>query len=281
MVTVKIKLDKKIFAITTSLIALGAITVGFLGFYTLIVPELVNLASLSTLAILIFGFGAGILSFFAPCSLAIFPGYMGYFLSETNANGKIQASKLGSIAALGMILFYASAGLFISFIGGISSVQSILGIGVPLMAIILGAVGIYFLKGQTINMNKITELGGRLYSKDKATNRNLFLFGFGYSLSSIACIFPVFLLLIVYPLITGNITLGTLAFVSFAAGKSILFISATVLISESKSNILTSKAKHFNYIKQGSGLLLILVSLYLAYYSLTLYNIIQPVSLIS
>jgi cytochrome c-type biogenesis protein len=280
VVTVKIEFSKKSLAIASSILVLGIIGAGFIGFYALIVPQLVNLASLSVLAILVFGFAAGSLSFFAPCSLAIFPGYMGYFISETGDTGRLKASKLGGIAALGMVLFYAAAGLFISFIGGLSSVQSILKIGVPLMAVILGTVGIYFLRGKTINMSFITELGGKIYSKNKATNRNLFLFGFGYSLSSITCIFPVFLLLIVYPLITGNIVLGTLAFVSFAAGKSILFILATVLVSESKSNLLTSKAKNFHYIKKGSGLLLILVALYLTYYTLTLYRIINPISVI-
>lgn len=277
----KVELDKKLVAVTSSILILGVVTAGFLGFYALIVPQLVNLASLSALAILIFGFGAGILSFFAPCSLAIFPGYMGYFLSETESQGKIGASKLGGIAALGMVLFYGSAGLFISFIGGISSVQSMLGIGVPLMALALAAVGIYFLKGKTIEMSRLTELGGRVYSKDRSTNRNLFLFGFGYSLSSIACIFPVFLLLIVYPLITGSIVLGTIAFVSFALGKSIIFIAATILVSESRSNFLISKAKHFSYVKKGSGLLLLLVALYLTYYTLALYNVISPISVVS
>ncbi|MFB6208417.1 MAG: cytochrome c biogenesis CcdA family protein [Candidatus Nanohaloarchaea archaeon] len=273
----KIQLQKKWLVIGFTLAFLGVIAAGFLGFYSLIVPKLVQLSTLSLLAIVIFAFAAGILSFFAPCSIAIFPSYMGYYLSETDQTNRTQALRYGLIASFGMILFYGILGIFVSYIGGLASVQTILKIGVPVMAVALGGVGLYFLAGKTINARLLASTGNKLIRKSDNTSRNLFLFGFGYSMSSIACIFPVFLLLIAYPFITGNVLLGITAFLAFALGKSVMMIAGTVLTSESKSQLLTSRNINFNYIKKGSGLLLILVAIYLTYYSLALYGIINPI----
>lgn len=256
---------------------LAVITAGFIGFYTLIVPQLVTLSALSLAAVVGFSVLAGILSFFAPCSLAIFPSYMGYYLSETDDGNRFAAVRSGGIASLGMILFYGLLGVTVSFIGGLASVQSILRIGIPLMAVVLGVVGIYFLAGNATNGRLSANLGNRFIQMEDATDRNLFLFGFGYSMSSIACIFPVFLLLIAYPFIAGDVILGVTAFLAFAAGKSALMVIATVLTSESRMHLLSEQSKRFTYIKRGSGLLLVLVAAYLAYYTLALYGVITPI----
>jgi cytochrome c biogenesis protein CcdA len=197
-------------------------------------------------------------------------------MSETE-DTRLEALKSGSIASLGMILFYGLLGITVSYIGGLASVQSILKTGIPLMAAVLGGVGAYFVAGKTVTAQRLSKVGGWFMRRDGKTNQNLFLFGFGYSMSSIACIFPVFLLLIAYPLITGNVVLGITAFLAFAAGKSVLMVTATVLTAESKSRLLTSKSKNFNYVKKGSGLLLMLVALYLVYYTLALYGLINPI----
>lgn len=273
----KLRISKKWGIVGALVLAIGVVAAGFIGFYALIVPRLLGLSTLSLLAVTVFSFGAGVLSFFAPCSVAIFPSYMGYYLSETGETNRFQALKYGVTASAGMILFYGLLGVFVSYIGGLTSVQSILLVGIPLMAAVLGAVGVYFLTGNMFNLKLLASTSSRFINYGEVTSRNLFLFGFGYSMGSIACIFPVFLLLIVYPLITGNTVLGFMAFIAFSLGKSSLMVLATLLASESKSQVLTSKNLHFDYIKQGSGFLLIAVSLYLTYYALTLHGAINPV----
>lgn len=272
----KLRISKKLAGIGAVVVSLGIITAGFLGFYTLIVPQLVTLSALSLSAVVGFSVLAGILSFFAPCSLAIFPSYMGYYLSKTEDSNRASALRSGVIASLGMVLFYGILGITVSYIGGLASVQSILRIGIPAMAVVLGAVGVYFLAGNTTSGRLSANLGSRFIQVDNATDRNLFLFGFGYSMSSIACIFPVFLLLIAYPLITGNVALGVTAFLAFAAGKSALMVVATILASESRMHILTKRSKQFTYVKRGSGFLLVLVAAYLTYYTFALYGVINP-----
>jgi len=274
---VKLRLRKRWLVIGSITVFLAVIAVGFLGFYTLIVPKLVELSTLSLLAVTGFAFAAGILSFFAPCSVAIFPSYMGYYVSETDGTTRLQAIQYGLTASLGMILFYGILGITVSSIGGLASVRTILKVGIPAMAVILGTIGLHFLIGNTVNAKILAKSGGKFIRKQGNTSRNLFLFGFGYSMSSIACIFPVFLLLIVYPFISGNAALGVTAFLAFAVGKSVMMIAGTVLTSESKAQLLTSSGVNFDYVKQGSGLLLILVAGYLVYYSLALHNVITPI----
>ncbi|MBS1263564.1 MAG: hypothetical protein MAG715_00747 [Methanonatronarchaeales archaeon] len=277
----KIRVPVRWFIIGSATVFLALIVAGFLGFYSLIVPQLVQLSTLSLLAVTVFAFGAGILSFFAPCSVAIFPSYMGYYLSEAGQTDRYRALRYGLIALLGMVLFYGVLGVTISSIGGMASVPTVLKIGVPFMAAVLGAAGIHFLAGNTVNARPLAAAGSRLIRRSGRTSRNLFLFGFGYSMSSIACIFPVFLLLIIYPFLSGDIFLGTAAFLAFAVGKSTMMVAGTVLTSESRSRLLTHGRFDFSYVRRGSGLLLVLVSAYLAYYSLALHGVINPVSVIS
>ncbi|MFB6114764.1 MAG: cytochrome c biogenesis CcdA family protein [Candidatus Nanohalobium sp.] len=270
----KIELNRKWALIGATIALLLAITAGFTGFYTFIVPKLVGLSALQPLAIIAFAVGAGSLSFFAPCSVAIFPSYMGYYLSETDETTSKEALKYGLIASSGMVLFYGVLGIFISYIGGMSSVQTVLNFGIPAMAVTLAAVGLYFITGMTPSFRYFSQISSKLIRKSGNTSRNLFLFGFGYSMSSIACIFPVFLLLIIYPFLSGNFLTGSIAFLAFAAGKSAMMVSGTLLTS--KSGLLTGRLD-FNYVKKGSGLLILLVAIYLAYYSLVLYGVIAPI----
>lgn len=273
----KLRIPRNWFILGSLILFLGGVAAGFIGFYTLIVPQLVELSALSLLAVTVFAFAAGILSFFAPCSIAIFPSYMGYYLSQTDQTNRLQALQYGLTASFGMVLFYGILGVTVSWIGGLASVPAILKIGIPVMAVTLGTVGVYFLAGNTFNARLLARTGGRFIRKSGNTSSNLFLFGFGYSMSSIACIFPVFLLLIVYPFISGDVFLGITAFLAFATGKSVMMIGGTVLTSESKSQFLSGGATNFNYIKKGSGLLLVIVAVYLTFYSLALHGVIAPI----
>jgi cytochrome c-type biogenesis protein len=227
-------------------------------------------------ALVAFSVGAGILSFFAPCSLAIFPSYMGYYVSEAESANRRHALRCGGIASAGMILFYAFLGAVIAGIGGLASVQQILRIGIPVMAVALTVVGLYFLAGRPVSSRRLAYISSRFAHTENTTNRNLFLFGFGYAMGSIACIFPVFLLLIVAPVMAGDLSLSLFTFSAFAVGKSGMMVGGTVLTAESRERLLTKQSQRFHYIKQGSGLLLVLVGIYLTYYTLALYGIINP-----
>ncbi|MDY6770735.1 MAG: cytochrome c biogenesis protein CcdA [Candidatus Nanohaloarchaea archaeon] len=272
----KIEISTRTAAAISGIAVIGIVVAGFIGFYTFIVPRLVALAALPLAALAGFSVAAGMLSFFAPCSLAIFPSYMGYYVSTAEETQYRKAIRCGGIASIGMILFYALLGVFIAGIGGMASVQQLLRIGIPVMAIVLTAVGIYFLAGKTVQSQWLTGISTQLVDTEQQTDRNLFLFGFGYAMSSIACIFPVFLLLIVAPLLAGNLSLSLLTFTAFASGKSSMMVGGTVLTAKSREQLLTEQSQRFQYVKQGSGLLLVLVGLYLTYYTLALYNIIAP-----
>lgn len=275
--TVKVELSTRTAAVLGGITLIGVIAAGYTGFYTFIVPKLVSLSALPLTALVAFSVGAGILSFFAPCSLAIFPSYMGYYVSEAESGSRRHALRCGGIASSGMILFYAFLGAVIAGIGGLASVQQILRIGIPVMAVSLTGIGVYFLAGRTVSSRHLTNISARFVDTEHTTDRNLFLFGFGYAVSSIACIFPVFLLLIVVPVMTGNLSLSLLTFTAFAIGKSSMMIGGTVLTAASKERLLTKQSKRFQYIKKGSGLLLVLVGIYLTYYTLALYGIINPI----
>ncbi|KKQ78463.1 MAG: Transporter, partial [Candidatus Daviesbacteria bacterium GW2011_GWA1_38_7] len=74
------------------------------------------------LVLVSFSFLAGLQAFFAPCSIALIPAYVGYYVKqETGDNSKIQqllfGLKAGSFASLGLISVYIVFGIILALFG--------------------------------------------------------------------------------------------------------------------------------------------------------------------
>ncbi len=82
-------------AIIFSVVALALILiVGRYGWTEVIIAYLGRVDSLSLPFLLGFGFLAGALSFFAPCAFVLFPGYVSYYLSQTEKREGVKKARL-------------------------------------------------------------------------------------------------------------------------------------------------------------------------------------------
>lgn len=180
-------------------------------------------ASLSAFA---FGTFGGIITFFSPCGLPLFPSYIAYYMGSKRPSLGRGISG-GSMTALGAALVLLGIGLVVS-VGGEGLGRAFVGSIAPL-EIAVGAVlvlmGIIMMKGLRFPIFKIPFSPGR-----ERGSRGFFLFGVGWSIAAMSCSAPVLLSVLLYSLTLGSGFLAFPAFIGYALGMAapILIVSSFV-----------------------------------------------------
>jgi cytochrome c biogenesis protein CcdA len=93
----------------------------------------------------------------------------------------------------------------------------------------------------------------------------LFLFGAAYAGASIACVFPVFLMVVAAAAATGGLLTGALIFTAYSAGMGMLMVLVTVATATSRTLLLKRFGALTNYTRKTTSLLLVLAGLYIIY----------------
>lgn len=246
-------------------------TAGWNVFYGYVLPESQSLGGLSNLALFGFAFVAGLGSFFAPCAIAVFPAYVSYYLSlgddsNTTADHKTRIGKaatLGLVASLGIFTFYLVIGVIIGVFGlTIASYASYLKTGVILILLILGVV---LLSGRSINPRALDSFRGAISQKATAGTGvfNIYLYGIVYGSAAATCFLPLFLALVLIPILKGAFFISVFAFLSYASAISLLLILFTTLAALGRNILIKEVASYTQVIKRAAGGVLVLTSLYL------------------
>lgn len=233
-----------------------------------------------------FAFSAGAVAFLNPCGFAMLPTYVSYFV-ESNTREIITASSHSRLILVrrltrgGMIGLIVTASFIVTF--GLTGIAiSSLGIGIvkflPWIAVASGIViigiGVAKIFGRTININ-IPTPRGLLYtinsgneSGKKPSFVNFFLFGIGYSIASLSCTLPLFLLIVFQSLSAGGIKEGSIVFMAYALGMGSIMMAISLAISVSNQTFirwLRIIAPKMNIV---TSIVLILAGSYLIYYNL-------------
>ncbi|OGC52388.1 hypothetical protein A2982_00840 [candidate division WWE3 bacterium RIFCSPLOWO2_01_FULL_39_13] len=218
-----------------------------------------------------FSFLAGLQAFFAPCSIALIPAYVGYCVKEeTGANTKIQqllfGLKAGSLASLGLISVYVVFGIILSFFGRFIA---------PVFPWIEFTTG-----GILIFMGVSTLLGYEFAIKPPVVIRThakgvrrFYLFGVAYAFGAIGCTLPIFLLVIFQSLAQKGMVGGFVNFAAYALAMSSLMIVFSLISSLSQSVMQKFLAKYMAAIRKSAGVLILLAGIYLIYLALQVISI--------
>lgn len=227
-----------------------------------------------------FGVVAGMLSFFAPCSLAIFPSYMSYYASSEQTSSTLRGSvRLGLLATAGMAVAYTIVAISISGVASVLPLSVILAYMIPVLAVLILLLGVAFAAGKTTSGESSNNFAQEIINRAEGANSpttTIFGFGFAYAVGSITCILPIFIVFILIPFLTGSALTGFIAFLSFIFGKGILMVIATVLTGRSKQRLLTDLGDHFGLVRKIGGGLVIFASFYLFRYGLLLWGVENP-----
>jgi cytochrome c-type biogenesis protein len=241
------------------------IVAGLKGWSDLVVPNLARLNRLPLPALLGFSFTAGMVSFFAPCAFALFPGYAAFYLG-TDEEEREHPAVLGMVASAGVVSFFVLLSAVIIVIG--KGIVRYLGYAAPAMGFILIILGLILLAGYSFKTGVIQKLIEKLKSEETRSKRNIYLYGFGYGAVSIGCTLPLLFALIIVPLTAGKIFTVFLSLLVFSAAMCIPMILVTYLVAWSENNLIMKMVKSTVTIKKLSGLALVLIGAFLVYYNL-------------
>jgi cytochrome c-type biogenesis protein len=230
-----------------SLAASGALVVGiglagWYGWTSLVMPLAPLVDPTSPLALTLFGLLAGTAALFAPCAFPLFPAYVTWYLSlddHAAETGRLWRSLgYGLMCGLGAVVFF----------------------------LLVGA-GVATLTDLSLPLPKWSGMGAS-FAAQKRPLRGLFLYGFGYGLASTGCTLPIYVGLVVFPLSSGAFGRALLAFLSFAVAMGGLMMLLTVSIGLSKRTLIQHLIASTALIHRVSGVVLILIGLYVGYYFL-------------
>ncbi|KXB03709.1 hypothetical protein AKJ45_00850 [candidate division MSBL1 archaeon SCGC-AAA261F19] len=217
-------------------------------------------------ALLSLAFSAGVVAFVNPCSFALLPAYLSYFLgkgeedleSTSALRGILRGAKCGILATLGFAAVFGSIGILISFAG--SRVRPFLPQILLIVAPILVILGVLWLFDKSDLY--LSKLSGRI----ELSRSSFFLFAAAYALSSLACVFPVFLMIVFTALSTGGFFSGLSVFLVYTLGMGLMIMLVTISVAFSKEFLIRSFRGAMKYVRRIAGFILIVAGIYLVYY---------------
>lgn len=216
-----------------------------------------------------FSFLQGVVAFFAPCAVALLPGYIVSYISrnsqtEPEFRAKLSRGlKLAGLSILGILVIYALAGILIIVASQIlKAYMKWVTIGMGGILIILG---ILMIAGKnvafSVNINQRNQ---------NSETKEAFVFGIGYAIGALGCLFPLFLVVATQAMTAPSIILGGSYILAYFVGISIMMITAILLSTFAKNFFMKYLRKLLPHMDQITGSLLIIAGIYVIYYQMIL-----------
>lgn len=209
---------------------------------------------------------AGIQSFFAPCSIALIPAYVGYHLHEKpSGESRIHrvffGLKAGSIASLGIISIYFIFGIIFAVLG--SLVSSI----IPWIEFVMGGI-LIFLGTAVLLDYRFAITPPVAIQKQSSGIKRFYLFGVAYALGALGCTLPIFLLVVFQAFAQKGTVGGLINFVAYSFSMASLMILFSLVTAMSKTAINRFFTKNMRVLQKSAGVLVLFGGIYLAYLAL-------------
>lgn len=213
-------------------------------------------------------FATGLVAAFNPCGFAMLPAYLSYFVSlesseEANIGRNIfRGLVVGLTLTVGFIVFFGVIGLLTSTIVSQGAIQSRLSWATFIIGILMLPLGIAMLFGYEPKL-----LIPRL--NKGGTSRQLpsiFLFGVSFAVVSLGCTAPLFFATVVGSFESRNVWEGTLVFLAYGGGMSLIVMILTLATAIGRNEIATSMRKVLPYVSKISGGFLVLAGGFLILY---------------
>lgn len=184
----------------------------------------------------------GAASFFSPCSIAVTPAFLAYLTAGTppgkDARSFSPSLVFGAgLVALGIVVFYAIAGAIIGLVGNFAYNYLIYFIPVVGVAfVLLGAVILLERTGLLAFVARWNPMNQHYARQETAPQvgrtpgkRTLVSFGFAYGAASHTCSLPIFLGILLLPLVAGNYALAMLSVLAYGLAIASLVVVMMLL----------------------------------------------------
>ncbi len=204
---------------------------------------------------------AGIATFFSPCAFPLLPGYVAFYVSQTDRN----EPSLGGAVSRGL---FAGAGVLVTF-------AVLMGLtfwighraleGVTIFEALVGVVLVVF--GVLVVADRIPSLSVAL-PKRRSSVFGFGIFGAGYALAAAGCVAPIFLG-VVGRAVTLEPAAAALVIGTYAGSVTLLMVSVTVATGMGLLAGAGQFAPYMGTIKRIAGAVMILAGvgqLYLVFF---------------
>lgn len=212
--------------------------------------------------ILSLSFSAGILSTMAPCALPMLPGYIAYYMNVDERNRGLGASLIsGFITVFGFLTVFLLIGVLPSY--AIHVVSERIDLVRPFIGVFLVLMGL---------MTGFSEMFYRFPSFEivapkRVGLKSLYVYGLGYGAASLACSFPLFILLVLQSATGGGVLSIIFSFLAYGVGSSSVLVPLTLAVTYSKEFIANRLLGFLPIVKRISSIVLVVAGIYMIFYS--------------
>jgi len=216
-----------------------------------------------------FSFMQGVVAFFAPCAVALLPGYIAAFISRTTegtptlSTKTVRGLKLSFLSILGILIIYSIAGALIVVAAQVLKVyMKWITIGMGSILIVLGGLMVYGKSfSLSINMNRTT---------NRSETVEAFVFGLAYAIGALGCLFPLFLVVATQAMAAPSAAMGASYIGAYFTGISLMMIIAIMLSTFARDFLMKYLRMILPHMERATGVLLILAGIYVIYYQMVL-----------
>ncbi|MEW5822696.1 MAG: cytochrome c biogenesis protein CcdA [Cyanobacteriota bacterium] len=211
-------------------------------------------------AILI-AFAGGLISSVSPCVLSIIPimiGYIGGYSEDKTSNAFFQSL----LFVLGFTMVLTIVGLLAALAGQLIGwfMGPLWYITLAIIAIVMGLslLEVFYIQFPTIIKDMPKNEYGKIFSP--------IILGMAFGLVATPCSTPILIALVSYVAYKGSVLFGTFMLLAYAFGHSIILLICGTFTGFIKQ--IGQLRSWTTYITKGSGVLLILIGIYLIVYGL-------------
>lgn len=203
-------------------------------------------------------FSAGLLAVLAPCALPMLPSFVTYYMNPDGKESKLaSAIGFGVTTVIGFLTVFMVIGVLPSF--AVNIVASKIELVTPFIGVILVILGLgHMFSNFFYNVPTL-----RVGSPEGTGYRAFYLYGVGYGAASMACSFPVFILLVLQASTAGGFTSIIAMFVSYGLGAATVIVPLSIALTYSKDVIYQRLMQVMPYMKKINASILILAGGYM------------------
>ena len=209
-------------------------------------------------------FSAGLLAVLAPCALPMLPSFVSYYMNaEEKRNNLGSALTFGFLTVAGFLTVFLVIGILPSF--ALNSLASKVEYVSPFIGVILIVLGLGHLFSDVFYNLPVIKTAAPVGGGVKA----FYLYGLGYGAASMACSFPIFVLLVLQSATAGGIVSILFMFLAYGLGAAAVLVPLSIALTFSKELIYQRLVSILPHMKKINALVLILAGLYMVYIGLT------------
>jgi cytochrome c biogenesis protein CcdA len=210
-------------------------------------------------AMLSFAYATGLLSMLAPCSFAMLPSYIAWYLNKEDGKESTPRAVLnGLLATLGGGTVMGTIGILA--ILGIRTLNQLVYFRV-IIGFVLVIMGILMVSGRSVTISLPIAIN------KKKGPLAVYTFGALYSLASLGCVASIYIGLVLV-MSAQSLAFAATAVLIYIMGMGTILVPLTLAVSMSKTAMLKKIEGLMPHIKKIGGIILLCMGLYLVIFGI-------------